>query len=443
MSLSLDSTISALAPLLKSGHVSPVEVAKAALARIAAENPRLNAFLTVTAESALADARRAEIEISKGKYRGPLHGVPISVKDLFHVRGVPTTAGSKILRVTPRSDSAAVARMRAAGAVLLGKTALHEWAYGVTNNNPHFGPTRNPHDVSRIPGGSSGGSAVAVATGMGFASLGTDTGGSIRIPASLCGITGLKPTFGRVSTQGVIPLGASLDHVGPLVRSVEDAAILFEALTGKRVKDFRQGSRGLRIGVPEYFFFENIHADVERAVRAALAELESCGARLVKVRINGAAEANVASRTILLVEALKPHRRYRARRSEYGADVRGNLETGERVSKKELRDARGVRTRFARELAGVFERIDVLITPTTPVTAPKIGATTIEIDGHSEELRPGMTRLVRCFNMAGLPAISVPCGRDSVGLPIGMQIVGKRNAEVTVLRAGYGFAEGV
>ena len=433
----LTTTITALAPLLKAGRVSPVEITQAALDRIAAENPRLNAFLTVTGASALEQARQAEAEIRKGKYRGPLHGVPISVKDLFYTRGVRTTAGSKILSdFIPRSDAVAVRMLRTAGAVLLGKTALHEWAYGVTNNNPHFGPTRNPHNPACVPGGSSGGSAVAVSTGMGYASLGTDTGGSIRIPASLCGVTGLKPTFGLVSTRGVIPLGATLDHVGPLTRSVEDAALLLEALTGKRVKEFREGVRGLRIGVPEKFFFERIHADVEKAVRNALAQLQACGARLVNVHVNGAHEANEAGRTILLVEALKPHRRYRAKRTEYGLDVRGNLERGEKVQRAELREAQRVRARFSRELNHIFARVDVLITPTTPVTAPRIGATTIEIAGHPEDLRPCMTRLVRCFNLAGLPAMSVPCGRDPAGLPIGMQIAAKKKDEATVLRAG-------
>ncbi len=433
-------TITELAPLLKQGRVSPVEVTRAALERIAAENPRLNAFLTVLEESALREARRAEEEIRRGRYRGPLHGVPLSVKDLFSTRGVRTTAGSRILAdFVPRADAKAVRRLRAAGAVLLGKTALHEFAYGITNNNPHYGPTRNPHDPSRIPGGSSGGSAVAVAAGMGFASLGTDTGGSIRIPAALCGVVGLKPSFGRVSLHGVVPLGRSLDHVGPLARSVEDAALVLEAIAETKPRGWRQigaGARGLRLGVPENYFFERIKEDVERAVRDALARLEGSGARLVRVKVPNAREATLASRKILLAEAAAYHRRWRARRAEYGEDVRRLLEMGEALPARELAWARKVRAQFSRDLAPLFGRVDVLVTPTTPATATLIGQDTIEIGGQSEDARLSMTRLVRAFNMAGVPAMSVPCGRDRQNLPVGMQIVGKRGDEAVVLRVG-------
>ncbi len=440
----LNVSISQLAPLLRERRISPVELARDSLARIHAENPRLNAFLTVMEESAMKEARRAEQEIGRGRYRGPLHGIPVSVKDLFYTRGVPTTAGSKILAgFVPRSDAAAVRRLRAAGAVLLGKTALHEFAYGVTNENAHFGPTRNPHDPSRIPGGSSGGSAVAVATGMGFASLGTDTGGSIRIPASLCGVVGLKPTFELSSRRGVVPLGATLDHVGPLARSVEDLALVLDAIMDRSPRGWRrreaqllEGVRGLRIGVSEKYFFERIQPEVEQAVRQALGRFEGWGAHLHNVHVPDAEAATLASRNILLAEAAAYHRRYRARRQEYGQEVRRLIEAGEALAPAELIEARRVRARFTRELDRLFERVDVLITPTTPATATLIGQRQIEIEGVSEDTRLAMTRLLRAFNMAGVPALSVPCGRDHHGLPIGMQIVGRRLAEVMVLRVG-------
>lgn len=435
-------SITQLAPLLREGRLSPVEVTEAALARIRSENQRLNAFITVMEESALEAARRAEQEIRRGRYRGLLHGVPVSVKDIFWTRGVHTTAGSKILAgFVPRSDAVAVRRLRAAGAVLLGKTALHEFAYGVTNDNPHYGPTRNPHDPSRIPGGSSGGSAVAVAAQMGFASLGTDTGGSIRIPASLCGVVGLKPTFGLVSVRGVIPLGATLDHVGPLARSVEDAALLLEVISGKRVKEFRGGVTGLRIGVAEEYFFERIEPEVARAVRHALARLGGLGARLVRAIVPSAEDATLASRKILLAEAAVYHRRWRARRAEYGEDVKRLVEMGETLPAKELAWAQKVRAQFRRGLARLFQRVDVLVTPTTPATAALIGESTIEIGGETEDVRLAMTRLVRVFNLAGVPALSVPCGRDSGGLPIGLQIVGRRREEATVLRVGLAWEQ--
>lgn len=431
----LPRTITEAAPLIRAGRLSPVDLATAALAAIEKDNRRLNVFLTVTAEAAQEAARRAELEIRRGQYRGPLHGIPISLKDLFWTRGVRTTAGSRILRdYVPRADAPVVARLKNAGAVIIGKTALHEWAYGVTNNNPHFGPTRNPHDPERIPGGSSGGSAVAVATGMGFASIGSDTGGSVRIPASLCGVVGLKPTFGLVPVRGVVPLAPSFDHVGPLTRSVEDAAILFEVLSGKRLGDFQRDVRGLRVGIPEKFFYDRLEPDVEAAVREALRLLEARGAKLKTLEVPLVSELIPAAITVQLREAVRSHRRYRDRRSEYGDAVRVLLERGETVKASEERAARRVCSRFTRELAALLRQIDVLVTPTTPATAPRIGQETVEIAGQPEDIRPCLTRLVRPFNVAGVPAISVPCGCDRRSLPIGSQIAGPRRGEALVLR---------
>ena len=398
---------------------------ESALAAIHKDNPRLNAFITVLEDS-----------VKQRKKSGPLSGVPISLKDLIYTKGIRTTAGSKILaNFLPTKDAEVVRRLRAAGAVIIGKTNLHEWAYGVTSNNPHYGPVRNPHDPTRIPGGSSGGSAVAVAAGMGLASIGTDTGGSIRIPASLCGVVGLKPTYGAVSLDGVIPLSATMDHVGPLANSVQMAATVFEVISGHKLKPFGQGVRGLRVGVPEAFFFEQLQPEVERAVRESVERLGTLGAKIKTIRVPLAAEANEAGRTILLGEASETHRKYKARRAEYGDAVRALLERGETIPPAELLAAQRVRTQFTRELTKLWESVDVMITPSTPITAPLIGQESVSIGDHQEEVRACLTRFARVFNMTGVPALSLPCGRDNRGLPIGLQIVAAKGGEFTVLRA--------
>jgi aspartyl-tRNA(Asn)/glutamyl-tRNA(Gln) amidotransferase subunit A len=332
----------------------------------------------------------------------------------------------------PKRDAEVVRRLRAAGAVIIGKNNLHEWAYGVTSTNPHYGAVRNPHDTERIPGGSSGGSAVAVAAGMGVASLGTDTGGSIRIPASLCGVVGLKPTYGSCSLDGVIPLSSTMDHVGPIADSVRTAADVFEVISGRKLKAFDGDVKGLSIGVPEAFFFERLQPEVERHIREAIARLAAMGAKIKTVRVAQAAEANEAGRNILLVEAAETHARYRGRRDDYGDAVCALLERGEQISAADLRAAQRVRREFTRAFAGVWEKVDLLVTPTLPVTAPLIGQEKI----GEEDTRACLTRFVRVFNITGVPALSVPCGRDDRGLPIGLQIVGPKRAESVVLQAG-------
>ena len=417
--------------------MTSLEQTQAALAAIHKHNPRLNAFITVMEESALADARRADRELARGKRRSAIHGMPVSLKDLFYTRGVRTTAGSKILAdFVPRRDAEVVRRLRAAGAVIIGKNNLHEWAYGVSSTNPHYGAVRNPHDTERIPGGSSGGSAAAIAASMGAASLGTDTGGSIRIPASLCGVVGLKPTYGVCSLEGVIPLSSTMDHVGPIADSVRMAAAVFEIISGRKLKPFDQGVKGLRIGVPEKFFFERLQPEVERNVRQAIARLEKAGARIrtipAKQSSEAASEANEAGRTILLVEALETHRRYNKRRADYGDAVRLLLERGEQITAAQLRAAKRVRREFTREFTLIWERVELLVTPTIPVTAPLIGQDKI----GEEDTRACLTRFVRVFNITGVPAMSIPCGRDNRGLPIGLQIIGPKRGESTVLQAG-------
>ncbi len=412
--------------------MTSLERTEAALAAIR-QHKELNAFITVTEKTALEEACRADRELAKGQRRSAIHGLPISLKDLFYTRGVRTTAGSKILAdFVPRRDSDAARRLRAAGAVILGKNNLHEWAYGVTSTNPHYGAVRNPHDVARIPGGSSGGSAVAVATGMGAASIGTDTGGSIRIPASLCGVVGLKPTYGACSLDGVIQLSQTMDHTGPIADSVATAAAVFEVMSGRKLKSFDGGVKGLRIGVPEKFFFERLQREVESNVRGAISHLADLGAKIVTLRIANASEANEAGRTILLVEALKTHAKYRKRRLDYGDAVRVFLERGEQITAQELRAAQKIRREFTRTFLRTWDRVDLLVTPTIPVTAPLIGQEKI----GDEDTRACLTRFVRVFNITGVPALSIPCGRDDRGLPIGLQIAGPKRGESTVLRAG-------
>jgi len=444
-------TIRELAPLLRAGKLSPVELARATLARIERENPRLNAYLAVFHDEALEEAREAEREIRAGRYRGPLHGIPVSLKDLFHMRGRRTTAGSKILaEFIPDADAAAVERLRAAGAVIVGKTNLHELAYGITNNNPHYGPTRNPHDTARIPGGSSGGSGAAVAAGLCAASLGTDTGGSIRIPASFCGVVGLKPAFGRVSRRGVFPLGRSLDHVGPLARSAWDAAAVLQAIAGHDpadqasadhpVPDFLSeielGIQGLVIGVPDNYFFDRLDPEVEAAVRSAIAAMERAGARLEPITLAGIAEATEACYLLLLAEAAALYEKeLRDRPQDFGSDVRALLEQGRQAPATDYAKALLERREFQRELNGVFQKVDLMVTPAAPVTAPLIGQAEVRVQDHSEDARLASTRLVRAFNMAGVPALSLPCGRDARGLPVGLQIIGRPFDEATVLRA--------
>jgi aspartyl-tRNA(Asn)/glutamyl-tRNA(Gln) amidotransferase subunit A len=403
--------------------VRPIE---SALDQVHKLNPKINAFITVFEDAAAQKQRR-----------GPLADVPVSLKDLIYTAGIRTTAGSKHLAdFTPKRDAEVVRRLRAAGAVFVGKNNLHEWAYGVTSNNQHYGPVRNPHDPTRVPGGSSGGSAAAVAAGMGPVSIGTDTGGSIRVPASLCGVVGLKPTFGAVSLEGVIPLSPTMDHVGPITDTVDRAALVFEVISGRKLGAIPPGVKRLRIGVPEEFFFERINNEVEEAVRAAIERLAQAGAKIKKIEVPMAAEANENGRTVLLVEAVETHRKYADRRAEYGDAVRALLEKGDTVTPAQFRAAKKAVNAFKREFAKLWSGIDALIMPTVPITAPLIGQDSVNIGGQQEEVRACLTRFMRPFNLSGVPALSVPCGEDRLGLPIGIQSAAAKRGEAMVLRIG-------
>lgn len=444
-------TIREAAAALRSGAVSSVELTTEALERIQRLDGRLNSFLTVTREPALAEARRADEELAEGRDRGPLHGIPVALKDLFLTRGVRTTGGSKVYeQFVPRIDSAVGQDLAAAGVVMLGKLNMHELAYGITSANPHFGPVRNPWNPEHIPGGSSGGSGAAVAAGFVFMAMGSDTGGSIRIPASFCGTAGIKPTYGRVSRYGTLPLGYSLDHMGPLTRTVRDSAIVLNAIAGHDPRDPASSRRpaqeyipedgcsirGLRIGVPTNFYFDGIDPEVEKAVREALRQAEALGAVVKPVKVPDIPGLNAVARMTLLAEAsavLEPHLKDR---SLFGADVLALLDQGRLVPATDYVNAQRLRRRFQSEFEKLWKDVDCLVTPATPAPAPRIGDATVQLGGVEEDVRLAATRLVRGINPLGLPALSMPCGLSSAGLPIGLQIVGRAFDEATLFRAG-------
>jgi aspartyl-tRNA(Asn)/glutamyl-tRNA(Gln) amidotransferase subunit A len=408
----------------------------------AGKTTELNAFISLLPDEAMAEARRLDGMRRRGEVLGPLHGIPITAKDLVWSRGRKTTSGSKIdAGFIPDRDAPALGSLRARGAVLLGKTNLHEFAYGVSNVNPHYGAARNPWDRTRISGGSSGGSAVALASGVGYGSIGTDTGGSIRIPASLCGIVGLKPTYGRISRDGVTPLSWSLDHVGPMARTVEDAAVLYEAMSGEPV-DLKEPAdsaplRGLKVGVHPRYFLENLAPHVEASVRAALSGLESLGASMVEIDVPEIEIQGACRNTIAFAEASCYHEKnIRNRPEDYGEDTRELLRLGLLVPAVDYLAALRARRAVVRAFRKAFEAIDVLAAPSTSATAPPIGATVLE---NGEELRSGLLRLAGAFNTTGFPAISLPCGFSGNGLPIGLQLAAAPRRERLLLRVARAF----
>jgi aspartyl-tRNA(Asn)/glutamyl-tRNA(Gln) amidotransferase subunit A len=448
-------SIEEVARLYRKRKLSPVEVTKLMLARIEQLNPKLNAYVTVTSEIALVQAKKAEGELfaprgRKGhRDRGPLHGIPISLKDNIYTKNVRTTAGSKILKdFVPLHDALVWAKLQEAGAILLGKTNLHEFAYGVTTNNPHYGPTRNPWDIARIPGGSSGGSAAAVAAGLCYGSIGTDTGGSIRIPASLCGIVGVKPGVGRVSVEGIVPLSPRLDFAGPLARTVADAALLLDPilLRGKKEPSISspqevsvRSLRKLRLGLPRGFFFDVISEDVYLAFHEAVRELQKRGATVKGMSVPLVSETEEAGNHIAWAEATHYHQQagwFPAHSAEYGEDVWTRLEMGTRISATAYLKALETRDKFIQQfhLATADTDVDAIVVPTTPIAAPLIGEEKIRIGKENHSTRALLLRLNRPANLAGIPALSLPCGFTATGLPVGLQLIGAVADEHLLLR---------
>ncbi len=454
-------TIEELAALLAKRKLSPVELTELFLRRIERQNPALNAFLTVTAEHALAAARRAEKQLlrRRGSQREkfPLLGIPITLKDNIWTRGIRSTAGSKILRdFVPPEDSTVARKLARAGAILLGKTNLNEFAYGITGGNAHYGPVHNPWALDRIPGGSSAGSAVAIAAGLCAASVGTDTGGSIRVPSAFCGTVGLKPTFGRVSVFGTMPLSPSLDHVGPLARSVADAAILLGLIAGRDpldptssarpVEDFRGALRKplhkFRLGRPREHYWEKLDPEVRRAAEAAVRDMEKRGAVVREVSLPHLKESLDAATDISLAEALHVHEAagyFPARAADYDQEVRHRIEAGGKVPANRYLAGFDVRKRLLDEFDAAFQVVDAIVAPTVPVPAPLIGAESVQVGGEQIGARAAIVGHSRPANFAGLPAISIPCGFTRDGLPVGLQLIGRPFDEATLLRIAFSY----
>jgi aspartyl-tRNA(Asn)/glutamyl-tRNA(Gln) amidotransferase subunit A len=446
-------TIVELSLRLRRKEISPAELTRACLDRIEKLNPTLNAFITVTDESALAEARAAEIEIARGEWRGPLHGIPIAIKDLIDTAGTRTTAASAVFeRRVPTEDAEVVKRLRRAGAVILGKNNLHEFAYGGSSLVSFFGDVHNPLNTAHIAGGSSGGSAAAVAAGLCYAAIGTDTAGSIREPAALCGCVGIKPTYGRVSARGVIPLAWSLDHVGPLAATVGDAAAVLQAIAGydpldvgsadvpasDYVSALREGTKTLRVGIPREHFYDDLDDEIRATVEQAIAVISTFVAEVREMKIEVSSD-----RTVQAAESCAYHADNVARVPElYQPETLRRIRSGEKISAAEYILRRRELDLERRRARNIFAKVDVLVTPTTPIAAPAIA----DLKKDPAALRPAeliLLRNTRPFNVCGLPAISVPCGFTKSGLPIGLQIAGPHWREDLVLRLAHAYEQAV
>ncbi|WP_029267802.1 amidase [Virgibacillus alimentarius] len=444
-------TVDELARLIEGKSISPVELTTEVLDHAEEMNEQINAYIQIAREEAEIFAKRAEEEILNGNYRGMYHGIPIGIKDNIYFKDQVSTMGSKIHQdYVSDYDATVVEKLRDAGAVLTGKLNMHEYAWGITNDNPHYGACRNPWDPEKIPGGSSGGSGAAVAADMSVASLGTDTAGSIRIPSSACGIVGLKPTHGRVSKYGCFPLAWSLDHIGPMTKSVKDAAGLLEVICGydsndptslhvpnENFTDFNGDVKDLVIGVNEEYFFHQVDSEVEKLVRANIQNLVDQGAKVEEVKIPALQYAEWAELVTSLSEASTIHHRNLLKRpDDFGSDIRLLFELGELPSAVDYLQAQQVRRQLKKDFAEAFEKVDVLISPTLPVIPSKIGEDFANLNGEKVDLIDHMIRFTGPGNLTGLPALSIPCGTKG-NMPVGLQIMGPALKEKRILNAGY------
>jgi aspartyl-tRNA(Asn)/glutamyl-tRNA(Gln) amidotransferase subunit A len=434
-------TITEIAASVATGRIKSEKLTEDCLSKIAELNPKLNAFITIAADEALAQARRADQDVAAGRKLGPLQGIPISLKDLIDQKGVRTSAGSLVRRdhVADR-DAVVTARLREAGAVFVGKTNLHEFAFGTTTEDSGFGLARNPHDPSRSPGGSSGGSAIAVATGMCLGTVGTDTGGSIRIPAAACGVVGLKPEWGHISASGVVPLSRQLDHVGPLAASVADAWLLYNAMqpASEQIGDTLEGPplKGLTLGRFTGYLADRLDADVERGVLDTLERFKTLGATIVDVTLPHADDMAAIYLHLVFGDAAEYHARTLVSRpQDYTTPVRLRLEMARYVLAEDyIRALRG-KAVIAHEVDRALDGVDALVLPALAIPAPPIGAVTMPVKGGPDAVRSLMLRCTQPFNLSGHPAISIPCGRTPGGLPIGLQLVGHKGRTTALVQA--------
>jgi len=424
--MSLMLSIEDVAARIKSRRISPMELVRGCLDRIESRL-ELNAFITVMADSAVGAAEAAERELAAGQYRGPLHGIPISVKDLVDVAGTPTTSGSAVAPRLPAEDAPIVVRLRDAGAIIIGKTNLHEFAFGTTSEESAFGPVHHPKDPSRSPGGSSGGAAVALVEGMCFGSVGTDTGGSVRIPSAICGTVGLKPTYAELPCDGIVPLSTTLDHVGPMARSVADVAVMFEAMSAQSHPLRVVGpERKYTFGVPEPYFCDRLHPDVRAALERTRQALVAAGHEVRRVAIEHASRTADVYLHIVLPEASWYHAPMLSSDPDrYSPGVRLRLEMGRYVLAEDYVRAMHLREILRAAVNAALQSCDVLLLPTQPIPAPELGATTVDVDGSREPVRATMLRLTQLFNITGHPAISLPAGTTGDGWPVGIQLVGQ------------------
>jgi aspartyl-tRNA(Asn)/glutamyl-tRNA(Gln) amidotransferase subunit A len=443
-----------VAEAIRNRSLSPIEVLKDTMAKIKHLNPEINAFITVAEESALAAAKAAEQEIDSGHWRGPLHGIPIGLKDLVYTKGIRTTMGSKVYAdFVPDEDAAVVTRIRRAGGIIIGKLNTHEFAYGPTGDRSYFGPVHNPQNPAKMTGGSSSGSAAALATGMCYAAIGTDTGGSVRIPSALCGTVGMKPTYGRVSKRGVFPLSQSLDHVGPMTRSTADNALFLNAIAGPDeytpyvlpgMEDFTRflnhDLHGKVIGIPANYFYETLDLEVEKAVLHAIEVFRMLGAEIREVQIPGMDFVTWAQPVVQKSEAYFVHEQTLSRNGEdLDEEVRERLLLSVEPKGYEYVKAIAGRNEVTRALDKVLEEVDILLAPTVPIIAPDINAREVVVRGKVQPVRNLLLRLTSPLNYTGQPALSIPCGKSSTGLPIGLQLISHTGCEAKIYQFAHQF----
>lgn len=443
-----------IASLIREKKVSPVKVTDELLKRIDEVNPHLNAFITVDKEQIRQEAKQAETEINGGKYRGPLHGVPIGIKDMIFTKGTRTTMGSEIYdKFIPEVDAFVVKKLKEAGAIIAGKQNTHQFAYGPTGDCSFYGPVHNPYDTEKMTGGSSSGSAASVATGMSFGALGTDTGGSVRIPASFCGIVAMKPTYGRISKNGSFPLSWNLDHIGPMTRTIEDNIALLHGIQGydnedptavhKEVEDFskglKDGIKGLKIGIPREFYYDHLDPEVEANVNAQIEKLKELGATIKEVIIEDIETYSDAQRAIISSDAYAEHEsRLKEYPDNWDAEVKERLYTALDVKGYDYSNALKTRQSLKRKFKETFEEVDVLFTPTVPILPIEIGKRHVEIGKYNEEhIRWSILKLTSPTNLTGFPSLAIPSGFSKAGLPIGVQFIGNDFSEALLYRVGY------